>query len=717
MPENRSDCAKMINVHGHRRMGEPGADHLAVLLDRHRAGHVYTALIPEVLLAIAPHQSTSTSCAYDGSLAASVAKSPLLLSELINHPYGVAERAYRLALEQKSISIALTGESGSGKTTNASLIIEYLARKGADDARLTSLLPHANVVLSAFGCADLGPGAALASRFERETALHFGSDGRAVCASVRAFGLDEWRVMHRPAAERTFGVFYQLLAGAPAQHLRDLHLIAAHADAASFDSFAVTRLAHNADALGLNALRTADSYLGLLPRELLAHSLAYVTDGGAYAHTVASMAALGIGEEERAQVNVVLAAILLLGNVRFHTEAERTVAADPAQVCTIARLLGFPKETQLEETLINFAVRARSAFGHGKPTPAEAEFMRDKFTVSIYRSLFGWLVRRVNTALSCGVAEPPSASVHVVDYAGFSAQRDSLSQLLFNHGSDRLHEVLATHYLVHPQRQYISAGLVWTYVDPKVPGEAVVDLLRKQPNGILDLLAQESSLVGRNPNASFLLTLCSTPTIVRSPAFASAVDASGSFTVQHVAGTASYVPSAADWRGRNHLFAAATILPHSTLEFIANEPAQLPARPSRNPPSGLMHTQEFLQEVFQSFTGRYFDEIFQVHCVRPNRDHSAALDETAVREQLDPIRIGLLLRLFRECYATYVPYKEFAARFPRLPIVAGNTLAKTVYASLRARAEDLTGVEFGSADVFMSAAAYDRLLLAYGPFT
>lgn len=608
-------------------------DRLSFLLERHRAGHAYTTVAPEILLAVGTQQYSHSLPAYDASLAASVSQSSASPTSIatVDHPYSVAERAHRCACtQQASQLIVLTGESGSGKTRTASVIIEYLARRGKEDAAsagLASQLTHANVILSAFGCADLGPGSAQASRLERETTVRFGSDGRAACASVRVFGLEEWRIVRRPATERTFGVFYQLLAGASAQQLRDLQLL--HGDFLSSDSFAVTRCSKHKpppsdDAL-ITALRAADSYLSLLPRELLTHTLASALESGAYAHTMASMAALGFSDEERAQVSVVLAAILLLGNVQFRAVGAyaAAAAADPAQVCSIARLLGLGEESALERALVSYEL----CLDHGTLTKTfsvqQAEEARDDLARNLYLRLFGWLVRRVNAALAGEVSSAPAAAVCVADLAGFSAQRSSLTQLLYNHASDRLYCALATRFSGALRAQ---------------SGRAEAAELCDE--GVLGLLDHTSCVVDGTDD-SFLRALSTAPDIAASPAFMLSDAASGSFCVQHAGGIGRYVVS--EWlrqtqsplsQDLNSVMTASTLSKEllwtrHSLYFEGD------ARPYGVPT---------LVKAFRAAAGTTFAQVaragavFVVHCVRLTRDGTAGpIDKAAVREQLDPI--------------------------------------------------------------------------------
>lgn len=74
--------------------------------------------------------------------------------ELVPHIFAVAESAYRsLALNAKSQSIIISGESGSGKTESAKYCMRYFAQVGgsASGAQIERRVLATNPISEAFG--------------------------------------------------------------------------------------------------------------------------------------------------------------------------------------------------------------------------------------------------------------------------------------------------------------------------------------------------------------------------------------------------------------------------------------------------------------------------------------------------------------------------------------------------------------------------------------
>ncbi|TNM86166.1 hypothetical protein fugu_008437 [Takifugu bimaculatus] len=133
-------------------------------------------------------------------------------------------------------SILCTGESGAGKTENTKKVIQYLAHvasshKGRKDhvppespkpLKLQGELEHqllqANPILESFGNAKTVKNDN-SSRFGKFIRINFDVTGYIVGANIETYLLEKSRAIRQAKDERTFHVFYQLLAGA-GEHLR-----------------------------------------------------------------------------------------------------------------------------------------------------------------------------------------------------------------------------------------------------------------------------------------------------------------------------------------------------------------------------------------------------------------------------------------------------------------------------------------------------------------
>uniref|UniRef100_A0A8D3CIA1 Myosin-10-like n=1 Tax=Scophthalmus maximus TaxID=52904 RepID=A0A8D3CIA1_SCOMX len=148
--------------------------------------------------------------------------------EMPPHIYAISESAYRCMLQDREDqSILCTGESGAGKTENTKKVIQYLAHvasshKGRKDhnipGELERQLLQANPILESFGNAKTVKNDN-SSRFGKFIRVNFDVTGYIVGANIETYLLEKSRAIRQAKDERTFHIFYRLLAGA-GEHLR-----------------------------------------------------------------------------------------------------------------------------------------------------------------------------------------------------------------------------------------------------------------------------------------------------------------------------------------------------------------------------------------------------------------------------------------------------------------------------------------------------------------
>ncbi|KAG6375563.1 glycosyltransferase family 2 protein [Boletus reticuloceps] len=133
------------------------------------------------------------------------------------HVYELAAKIYLLMRRRlESQAVIARGISGSGKTATTRLLIDQILRLSAHskrEAKIVEQIKAFSLLLDSFGNAKT-PTNPNASRHTRYTELHFNDRGRISAAKVLAFGLDKSRLVRLTHEERTYHVFYQLLAGA-----------------------------------------------------------------------------------------------------------------------------------------------------------------------------------------------------------------------------------------------------------------------------------------------------------------------------------------------------------------------------------------------------------------------------------------------------------------------------------------------------------------------
>ncbi|KAG1812232.1 glycosyltransferase family 2 protein [Suillus subaureus] len=224
---------------------------LSVLTARFRADLPYTRLGSTNLVVVNPYKTLANvndanakeyedRCYKDTKLGLADSRRPPQ-----PHLYEQAAKIYLLMRRRnESQAVVTRGISGSGKTASSRLLIDQILRLSAHskrEAKIADQIKSFAVLLESFGNAKT-PVNPNASRHTRYTELHFNERGRISAAKVIAFGLDKSRLIRLSHEERSYHVFYQLLAGAtPMERPSDYALLASsncyHLPAGPFNAF------------------------------------------------------------------------------------------------------------------------------------------------------------------------------------------------------------------------------------------------------------------------------------------------------------------------------------------------------------------------------------------------------------------------------------------------------------------------------------------------
>jgi myosin-5 len=200
------------------------------------------------------------------------------------HVYAIADSALReMKRDEVNQSIIISGESGAGKTETAKIAMQYLASLGGGGGIEYEIL-QTNPILEAFGNAKTLRNDN-SSRFGKLIEIHFSTTGRICGAMIQTFLLEKSRVVQCAVGERSYHIFYQLCAGAPAS-LRDK----------------------------LN-MKKADEYKYL--KQSCCYSIAGVDDAQMFRTVTEAMNIVHISKEDQDNVFTMVSAILWLGDVSF----------------------------------------------------------------------------------------------------------------------------------------------------------------------------------------------------------------------------------------------------------------------------------------------------------------------------------------------------------------------------------------------------------------
>lgn len=187
--------------------------------------------------------------------------------------YELAGRVWLLMTrQQEDQTVLYNGLTGSGKSSvmrHTTSQIMHLASTTKAQRRLGDQVTQLLAVLEAFGHSKtaLNPSASQVGKYLE---LHFSPDGTLTGAQALVMGLNKSRIGPLMHDERTFHVFYQLLAGATPQEREELGIDDpdTYALLASSGCYSLPNGPFSDDATQLGELRAAFASLGLKPKHV-----------------------------------------------------------------------------------------------------------------------------------------------------------------------------------------------------------------------------------------------------------------------------------------------------------------------------------------------------------------------------------------------------------------------------------------------------------------
>ncbi|XP_056105836.1 myosin-IIIa isoform X2 [Rhinichthys klamathensis goyatoka] len=389
------------------------------------------------------------------------------------HIYAVADIAYQSMVSYNADQcIVISGESGSGKTESAHLLVQQLTVLGkANNRTLQEKILLVNSLVEAFGnaCTVINDNS---SRFGKYLEMKFTCGGTVVGAQISDYLLEKSRVVHQAVGERNFHIFYYIYSGL-------------------------------AERKKLGHYKLSDSKT---PKYLHNENVKLVPDivGNSFYkeqfETVEQcFKVIGFTLEELGSVYSVLAGILNAGDVEFTSVAsehqtDKSNISNMAVLESAASLLCI-RADELQEALTSHCVVTRGETIVRSNTVEKATEVRDAMGKALYGRLFGWIVNRINSLLkpdNQSGEEDKGLNIGILDIFGFeNFKRNSFEQLCINIANEQIQFYFNQHIFAWEQDEYLNEDVdarVIEYEDNR----PLLDLFLQKPMGMLSLLDEES---------------------------------------------------------------------------------------------------------------------------------------------------------------------------------------------------------------------------------
>ncbi|XP_074741909.1 unconventional myosin-XV [Strix uralensis] len=380
------------------------------------------------------------------------------LGENPPHLFAIANVAYSKVMDAKhNQCIIISGESGSGKTEATKLILRYLAAVSQKRSTAPQIL-EATPLLESFGNAKTVRNDN-SSRFGKFVEI-FLEDGLICGAITSQYLLEKSRVVFQAKTERNYHIFYEMLAGLPAQQRQQYCLQGA-------ETYYYLNQGGNCEIPGKD---DAEDFRRLLN----------------------TMEVLSFSVEEQNSIFRILSSVLHLGNVyfeKYETDCQEVaMVVSAAEIRTVAELLQVSPEGL--QKAITFKVTETLREKIFTPLTVESAVdARDAIAKTLYSLLFGWLTDRINKLV---YPRQEALSIAILDIYGFEDLNfNSFEQLCINYANEYLQSFFNKIVFQEEQEEYLREQIEWKEI-PFNDNQPCIDLISQKPYGILRILDDQS---------------------------------------------------------------------------------------------------------------------------------------------------------------------------------------------------------------------------------
>uniref|UniRef100_A0A7N4V6M3 Myosin XVA n=1 Tax=Sarcophilus harrisii TaxID=9305 RepID=A0A7N4V6M3_SARHA len=383
------------------------------------------------------------------------------LGENPPHLFATANLAYTKMLDAKhNQCIIISGESGSGKTEATKLILRYLATMNQKrDIMQQVRILEATPLLEAFGNAKTVRNDN-SSRFGKFIEIFLESG--LICGAITSqYLLEKSRIVFQAKNERNYHIFYEMLAGLPAQLKQTFSLQEA-------ETYYYLNQGGNCEILGKS-------------------------DEADFQRLLSAMEVLNFSIEDQDSIFRILSSILHLGNVyfeKYETDAQEVASVVSArEIQVVAELLQISPEGLQKAITFKVTETMREKIYTPLTVESAVDARYDAIAKILYSMLFGWLIDRINTLV---YPQNDALSIAILDIYGFEdLSFNSFEQLCINYANEYLQYFFNKIVFQEEQDEYIREQIDWreiTFTD----NQPCINLICLKPYGILRILDDQS---------------------------------------------------------------------------------------------------------------------------------------------------------------------------------------------------------------------------------
>ena len=390
----------------------------------------------------------------------------------------------------------MSGESGAGKTETVKILMSHLASVQSRSneivkSEIVDRVLDSNPLLEAFGNAKTVRndnssrfGKFIQLQFDTEDPTHAAFSGKSIPSAIlsgskcETYLLEKSRVISHEEEERTYHIFYQLLA-APEELKSTFWDGLEGKDNESF------------------------TYVGYSDTNTIEGK----TDAQRFQLTLDALAVVGVKDEKLRDLMRALCAVLQLGNLIFEQDPnneENAIITSQEELEALAGLMGVDNDT-VEKALTERTVTARNEVFKVPLNVEKAQDSCNAFAKEIYSNAFDWLVTTINDATCAenNYAENPKADfglIGLLDIFGFeSFTVNRFEQLCINYANEKLQQKFTLDIFRSVQQEYEYEGIELDEVTYKDNAD-VLNVIEGRM-GLISVLNEECVRPKGNDNA------------------------------------------------------------------------------------------------------------------------------------------------------------------------------------------------------------------------